>query len=38
MQIRQCFEFWWGLIINANVEMLTGYAVAGYPDADTDAT
>ena len=38
MQIRQCFEFWWGLIINANVEMLTGNADASYPDADPDAT
>ena len=40
MQIRQCFECLWGKSMNANKEMLAGYAnpYAGYPDADPDAT
>ena len=40
MQIRQCFACWWGIPVNANEEMLAGYAYphAGYPDADPDAT
>ena len=40
MQIRQCFECLWGMSVNANEEMLAGYADpdAVYPDADPDAT
>ena len=40
MQIRHCFECQWGMSMNANKEMLAGYADpdAGYPDADPDAT
>ena len=40
MQIRQCYECLWGKSVNANKEMLAGYANpdAGYPDADPDAT
>ena len=39
MQIRQCFECLWGLSMNANKEMLAGYAYpdGGYYDADPDA-
>ena len=35
MQIRQCYECLWGMSLNANEEMLAGYADpdAGYPDA-----
>ena len=40
MQIRQCYECLWGISMNANEEMLAGYADpdASYPDADPDAT
>ena len=40
MQIRQCYECLWGMSVNANEEMLAGYADpdASYPDADPDAT
>ena len=40
MQIRQCFECYWGMPMNANEDMLAGYADpdASYPDADPDAT
>ena len=40
MQIRQCFDCSWGMSVNANKEMLPGYADpdTGYPDADPDAT
>ena len=40
MQIRQCFECLWGMPMNANEEMLAGYADpdASYSDADHDAT
>ena len=40
MQIRQCFECYWGRLLNANVEMLASNtdADASYPDADPDAT
>ena len=36
MQIRQCNECLWGMSVNANGEMLAGYADpdASYPDAD----
>ena len=40
MQIRQCNECLWGISMNANEEMLAGYADpdASYHDADPDAT
>ena len=40
MHIRQCFWKLMGLSLNANEEMLAGYADpdAGYPDDDLDAT
>ena len=40
MQIKQCFEWKWGMSLNANEEMLVGNgeAAASYPDADPDAT
>ena len=33
MQIRQCYEWYWGISMNANEDMLAGYA-----DPDPDAT
>ena len=38
MQIRQCYECWWGIYMNANEEILAGYADpdAGYHDIDVD--
>ena len=40
MQIRQCFECYWGMYMNANKGLLSGYADpdVGYPDADPGAT
>ena len=40
MQIRQCFECLWGMSVNANEDVLAGYADpdAGYPHADPDAS
>ena len=40
MQIKQCFEWYWGLSMNANEEMFAGNADADAsdPDADLDAT
>ena len=40
MQIRQCNECYWGMLVIANEEMLADFANsdAGYPDADPDAT
>ena len=40
MQIRHCFECYWGMSLNGNEEMLAGYADpdASYPAADPDAT
>ena len=42
MQIRQCFECYWGtcMSLKANKKMLAGNvdADALYPDADPDAT
>ena len=40
MQIRQCYECLWGMWLNANEEMLAGYADrdAGYPEIDPDAS
>ena len=40
MQIRQCYECLWGISMNANEEMIAGYADldASYPDAGPDAT
>ena len=38
MQIRQCFECLGGMSVNANEEMLAGFADPDYPDADPDAT
>ena len=40
MQIRQCYECLWDVSINANEEMLVGYADpdACYPDADPNVT
>ena len=40
IQIWQCYDCWWGMSLNANEEMLAGYADpdASYPDADPDAT
>ena len=45
MQTRQGNECLWGLIMNANEEMLAGYSDpdanypdASYPDADPNAT
>ena len=37
---RQCYECLWGISMNANEEMLAGYADpdASYPDADPDAS
>ena len=39
MQIRQCFEYYWGMSVNANEKLFAGYADpdAGYPNADPDA-
>ena len=40
MQIRQSFECYIGMFMNANEEMLAGYADSdvGYPDANPDAS
>ena len=40
MQIRQCCEWYWGVSMYANEEMLAAYTDpdAGYHDADSDAT
>ena len=40
MQIRQCNECLRSMPVNANEEVLAGYADpgAGYPDADNDAS
>ena len=40
MQIKHCNECLWSMSVNANEEVLAGYADpdAGYPDADNDAS
>lgn len=39
-QIRQCFEWYWGMLLTTIEEMLAGNgdADASYPVADPDAT
>ena len=37
-QIKQCFEWLWGMSINANEETLNDNTDASYPDANHDAT
>ena len=38
IQIRQCYECFWGMSMNDNEEMFAGNAYASCPDADPDAT
>ena len=40
MQNSQCYKCVWGMSVNANEEILAGYAdpAASYSDADPDAT
>ena len=40
MQIREYFECQWGMFMNANEDMLAGYADPddSYPNADPNAT